>query len=80
MQPEWLHKRKIWNRRLSWELQLLVVLPCQEVIVEKVYVEPCLQHSADPHNPLPVVWLRHEAVYPVQDIQPPVRPAAPKFH
>jgi hypothetical protein len=25
---------------------------------------------------LPIAWLRHEAVYPVQNVQPPVRPAS----
>ena len=42
---------------LQKELQLPVVLLSQEVVVKEVYVEPRLQHRADPHNPLPITWL-----------------------
>ena len=40
--------------------------------MKEVYVGPHLQHPADPHNPLPIAWLCYEAVYPVQNVQPPL--------
>ena len=57
------------------QLKLFVVPPCQEIVIEEVYIQRRLQAATHPHNPLPVGWLCQVAVDPIQDIEPPVRPA-----
>lgn len=57
------------RRRLRRQLQLFVVFPRLEVIVEEVNVDGCLYKSCNPCDPRMVPWLGHKSVDPVQDVK-----------
>ena len=58
------------------ELELRAFLERNVVIIEEVGVEHSLDEAGDPHKQLPVVGLSEEAVYPVDQVKPSVRPDA----
>lgn len=55
------------------ELQLLVVPPALDVVVEKVAVHRRLNDARQPDQPLPVPRLGVVAIDPVQNVQRPIR-------
>ena len=57
------------RHRLRRQLQLFVVFPRLEVIVEEVNVDGCLYKSCNPCDPRMVPWLGHKSIDPVQDVK-----------
>ena len=53
---------------LRWQLQFFIILPTEEIIIEKVSIQCCLKHSTRPHNPLSIPGLSKITIDPVDNI------------